>query len=170
MLAQSWKFEVNECSISLINPTACTRARAPFTSGHAYRPPKIFTQFAQKGWQSTGLELRIPMICLKLRGSGPEKNWGFPPKTETTSGDHPTPPSLIRLIYIEGSLISSRSLVLLPNLVTSHTPPPRISGGRRAREDQKLFASVAACFTAKACPPHAPTPVTLRWTRSFSRC
>ena len=23
----------------------------------------LFTQFAQKGWQSTGLELRIPMIC-----------------------------------------------------------------------------------------------------------
>ena len=33
-------------------------------------PP--FTQFAQKGSQSTGLELRIPMVCLKFRGSGPE--------------------------------------------------------------------------------------------------
>ena len=32
-------------------------------------PP--FTQLAQKGWQSTGLELRIPMICLYFRGSGP---------------------------------------------------------------------------------------------------
>jgi hypothetical protein len=40
-------------------------------------PP--FTQFAQKGWQSTELELRIPVIHSEVRGSGPEFNWRPPP-------------------------------------------------------------------------------------------
>jgi len=46
--------------------------------GMSTYPP--FTQSAQKGWQSTGLELRILMMCLKFRGSGPEKNCSPSPK------------------------------------------------------------------------------------------
>ena len=63
MLAQSWKFGVNCCSIGLTHPAACTGALVPLTFGHVNNPP--FTQFAQKGWQSTGLELRILMVYLK---------------------------------------------------------------------------------------------------------
>ena len=70
MLAQSCKFKVNCCFIGLIHPAACTRARVPLTFGRVHSPPPL-TQFAQKGCQSTGLELRIPMIYLKFRRSGP---------------------------------------------------------------------------------------------------
>jgi len=70
MLAQSWKFEVNYCSIGLTHPAACTQARVPLTFGHVHRPPPS-TQFAQKGWQLTGLERRIPLIYLNFRRSGP---------------------------------------------------------------------------------------------------
>jgi len=56
-------------------------------------PP--FTQFAPKRWQSTGLELRILVICLKFRGSGPEINWRPPPKKikphRGTTPPHPFP-------------------------------------------------------------------------------
>ena len=71
MLAQSWKFGVNTCSIGLTQSAACTRARVPLTFGHVHRPPP-FTQFAQKGCQLTGLELRITTIYLKSRGISPE--------------------------------------------------------------------------------------------------
>jgi hypothetical protein len=98
MLAQSRKFGVNCCSSGLTHPAACTRARVPLTFGHVYRPPP-FTQFAQKGWQSTGLELKIPVIYLKFCGCGPEKNWRSPPpKAQIPS--HSTPPSPIQPIYI----------------------------------------------------------------------
>ena len=42
-------------------------------------PP--LTQFVQKGWELTGLELRISMIYFKFRGSGPEHNWRPPEKS-----------------------------------------------------------------------------------------
>ena len=100
MLAQSCKFGVNYCFIGLTHPAACTRARVPLTFGHVHRPSPL-TQFAQKGCQSNGFELRIPMIYLEFCRSDPvnfrrggPKNSGHlrpPPK-------HPPPP--IRLIYI----------------------------------------------------------------------
>ena len=58
MLAQSCKFGVNCCFIGLTHPTTCTQARVPLTIGHVHSRPPL-TQFAQKGCQSTGLELRI---------------------------------------------------------------------------------------------------------------
>ena len=51
-------FRVNCCFIGLTHPAACTRARVPLSFGHVHRPPSS-TQFAQKGCQSTELELRI---------------------------------------------------------------------------------------------------------------
>jgi len=54
MLALSWKFGVICCSFGLTHPVACTQARVPLTCGHVHRPP--FTQFAQKGCLSTGLQ------------------------------------------------------------------------------------------------------------------
>ena len=41
MLAQSWRFGVNCCSIGLTHPTACTRARVPLAFGHVHRPPLL---------------------------------------------------------------------------------------------------------------------------------
>ena len=55
-----------------LHPSAC--ASDFFTCPQT--PP--FTQSAQQEWQSTGLELRISMICLNICGSGPEKNWSPP--------------------------------------------------------------------------------------------
>jgi hypothetical protein len=40
----------------------------------------LLTLFAQKGCQSTGLELRIPMIYLRFRGNAPVKFWRGGPK------------------------------------------------------------------------------------------
>jgi len=97
MLAQSWKFGGNCCSIGLTHPAACTGALVPLTFRHVHRTP--FTQFAQKGWQSTGLELRFPMTCLEFRMSGPEKIWRPPPKLKPHQGITPPPPSRIQHIY-----------------------------------------------------------------------
>ena len=74
MLAQSCKFGINCCFIDLTHPMACTRARVLLTFGLVHRPPPL-TQFAQKGCQSTGLELRIPIIYLKFRWRGPVNFW-----------------------------------------------------------------------------------------------
>jgi len=78
MLAQSWKFGVKCCSIGLTHPTACTRARASDFWTCPQTPP--LTQFAQRGCQSTGFELRILVIHLKfvgvaqyILGGGPKK-------------------------------------------------------------------------------------------------
>ena len=90
MLAKSCKFGVICCFIGLTHPAACTRVRGASDFWTCPQTPP-FTQFTQKGCQSTGLELRIPMVCLKLRGSGPEQNWR-PLKTKTTPGYHPKPP------------------------------------------------------------------------------
>ena len=93
MLAQSCKYGVNCCFIGLTHPAACTRVRVPLTFGHVHRP--TFTQFTQKGCQSTGIELRIPMIHLKLRRSDPVQFWRGGPKN---SGPPWNPP--IGPIYI----------------------------------------------------------------------
>jgi len=79
MLAEFWKFGVNCCFIGLTNSAACTRARVPLTFGHVHKP-LLFTQFAQKGCQSTGLGLRIPLISLKFCRSVPEIFWRGGPK------------------------------------------------------------------------------------------
>ena len=76
-----------------LHPSAC--ASDIWTCPHT----PTLTQFAQKGWQSTGLELRIPLLCLKFRGSGPEKKLEAPPQTKTTSGNIPPPPRFIPTIY-----------------------------------------------------------------------
>ena len=68
MLAQTCKFGVDCCFIGLTHPAACTRARVPLIYGHVHRPP--LTQFAQKGCQSTGRELRIPLIYQNFVGVG----------------------------------------------------------------------------------------------------
>ena len=103
MLAQSCKFGVNCCFIGLTHPVACTRARVPLTFGHIHRPPPV-NPFAQKGCQSTGLELRILTVYLRFRRSGPVHFWRGVPKTRT----HPSPPPPpIRLIHI--SIESSRT-------------------------------------------------------------
>ena len=47
-----------------------------------------FTQFTQKGCQSTGLELRIPMLYFKFPRSGSANFWRPPEKTL----DPPSPP------------------------------------------------------------------------------
>jgi len=60
MLTQFWKFEMNCCSIGLTYPAACTRACMLLIFRLVHRPPP-FIQFAQKGCQSTWLELRIPI-------------------------------------------------------------------------------------------------------------
>ena len=60
--------------------------------------PPPFTQFVQKGWQSTGLELRILMVYEKFRGSGPEIIWRTPPQKKKIHRG--TTPSPIRPIYI----------------------------------------------------------------------
>jgi hypothetical protein len=57
-----------------------------------------FTQFAQKGWQSTGLELRIPMMDLKFCGFDPEETGASPPQNIKPPQDLP-PHSPIRPIY-----------------------------------------------------------------------
>ena len=54
-------------------------------------PP--FAQFAQKGCQLTGLELRIPTIYLGFRGSGPEIFWRPPQKLRPPLGSTTPPPS-----------------------------------------------------------------------------
>ena len=52
-------------SLRGLHPSACA---SDFWTCPQTPPP--FTQFAHKGWQSTRLKLRIPMICLKFRRSG----------------------------------------------------------------------------------------------------
>ena len=96
MLAQSCKFRVNCCFIDLTHPAACTRVCVPLTFGHVHRPPP-FTQFTQKGCQSTGLELRIPMIYLRFCRSDPVKFWSGGSQKLWTPPDPPPP---IGPIYI----------------------------------------------------------------------
>jgi hypothetical protein len=69
---------------------ACTRARVPLTFGLVHSPPP-FTQYAQKGCQSTELELRIPLIYLKLRRSGRVNFWRGGAKK---LGPPPFPPTI----------------------------------------------------------------------------
>ena len=105
-LVQSWNFEVNCCSIGLTHPTACIRARVSLTLGLVHRPPP-FPQFAQKGCQSTGLELRITkyiqhsMEVAQKKTGHPQK---LPLKLRPHRGTTPPPPlsrpSLIELINI----------------------------------------------------------------------
>jgi hypothetical protein len=82
MLAQSWKFGVNCCSIGLTHPAACTRALVPLTFGHVHRPRPPFYPNCSK---------RVPIDwvwaedfgdILKIQvdfGRGRPKNFGPPP-------------------------------------------------------------------------------------------
>ena len=74
MLAQSWKFGVNCCSIGLTHPAACTGALVLLAFGHVHRPP-------------------FYPICSKRVAI----DWAGDPKTKTTSGT----PSRIRLICVQ---------------------------------------------------------------------
>jgi len=105
MLAQSCKFGINCCFIDLTHPMACTRARVLLTFGLVHRPPPL-TQFAQKGCQSTGLELRIPIIYLKFRWRGPVNFWRGGTGGSKKLKSPPSPPPPIGPIHI--SIDSSR--------------------------------------------------------------
>jgi hypothetical protein len=59
LLAQSWVFGVNCCSISLTHHAAWTQARVPLTSGHVQRPP-LLPNLLKKN--ANWLGLRILMI------------------------------------------------------------------------------------------------------------
>ena len=54
-------------------------------------PP--LTRFNQKGCQSTGLELKIPLMYLNFRRIVPGKFWSLPKKIGPPLGDPPPPPS-----------------------------------------------------------------------------
>jgi len=104
-LAQFCKFGANCCFIGLTHPVACTRARVPSDFWTCPQTPPL-TQFAQKRFQSTGLELRIPLMYSKFCRSGPVNFWRGGPKNP----DPPQPPPPpIRPIHI--SIDSSRQEV-----------------------------------------------------------
>jgi len=48
MLAQSWKFGVNCCSICLTHPAACTLAPVPLTFGHVHIPPPFYPNCSKR--------------------------------------------------------------------------------------------------------------------------
>ena len=79
---------------------------------HAYLWPSTQTphcnQFTQQGCQLTGLELRIPKIELKFRGSGPEIFWRPPQNFQNRpkKPNDPRVPAQNRLIFV--SMDSSR--------------------------------------------------------------
>ena len=99
MLAQSCKFGSNCCFIGLTHPAACTRACVLLTFGHVHRPVPL-TQFAQKGCQLTGLELRIPLMCLQFCRSGPVNFWRGGPKNSIPPRPPLSPPPPIGPKYI----------------------------------------------------------------------
>jgi len=87
MLAQSGKFGVNCCFIGLIHPARPAPERVCLWLFDMSTDPPL-TQFAQKGCESTGLELRIPMIYLKFRRSGPVIFWrGGPENSDPPPSD-----------------------------------------------------------------------------------
>ena len=65
--------------ICLNTPPRPTWGNSMHFCDQAPRPPP-FNQITQHGWQSTGLELRIPKIYLLYAGNGPETFWRPPLK------------------------------------------------------------------------------------------
>ena len=90
MLAQSWKFGVNCCSIGLTHPAACTGALVPLTFGHVHRPPfhPICSERVAIDWAWADI-FEIPWEWPKLK-----PHWGTIPPPATPL------PDTIRLIHI----------------------------------------------------------------------
>ena len=102
MLARSWRFGVNCCSISLTHHTAWIQACVPLTCGHVHRPPLLPKSL--KRCKLTGLELRILTMSLKFLES--VSDWSPPPNLGPPSGA--PPPLLPHSTYIQMTINTSR--------------------------------------------------------------
>jgi len=92
----------NAASLAWLTPRPAPERVCLWLLDMSAAPPPL-TQFAPKGSQSTGLELRIPMIYLKFRTNDPVKFWRGGPINSGPPQTHP-PLRLVQSIALDARI------------------------------------------------------------------